>query len=63
MTDPLAAAVEAHREARAAQDKMEAAAKRRGELVREAHAAGHSVTEIAEALGVHRSRVYHMIGQ
>jgi hypothetical protein len=64
LTDHLAAAVRAHNEALAAQEQLKVAAARRDDAVRSAVNAGHSVTEIAQALGdVHRSRVYQMLGK
>lgn len=63
MTDHLAAAVKAHKEALAAQQAMRDAAARREAAVRAAYESGVGVTEIANALNVHRSRVYQMIGK
>lgn len=58
MTNPLAAAANAHKEALAAQEALEVSARKRDEAVRAAFNAGHGAVEIANALGVHRSRVY-----
>ena len=63
MTDHLSEAATAHREALAAQQAMRDAAARREAAVRAAYESGAGVTEIGNALGVHRSRVYQMLGK
>lgn len=63
MTDHLAAAVRAHNEALAAQEQLKVAADRRDDAVRSAVNAGHGAVEIAQALNVHRSRIYAMLRQ
>lgn len=63
MTDPLAAAVSAHKEALAAKQAMSAASTHRAEAVRLAIDSGHTHKEIADALEVSRPRVYQMLGK
>lgn len=60
---PIAQAAEAHRDALAAREAMDAAAARRGAAIRTAMAAGHTAPEIAKALGVKRERIYAMAKQ
>lgn len=62
MTDHLAAAVKAHKEALAAQQGMRDAAARREAAVRAAYESGVGVAEIRKALGnLNRSRIYQML--
>ena len=61
MTDPLDAAVAAHRSALAAQEGMRAAAHERDEAVKAARASGVSAAELATALGVNRQRIHSML--
>lgn len=59
----LAEAAQAHREALAAREAMDAAASRRGAAIRAAMAAGSTAPELAKALGVDRTRIYAMAKQ
>ena len=61
MTDPLDAAVAAHRAALAAQEGMRTAAHERDEAVKAARAAGIPAAELAAALGVNRHRIHAML--
>lgn len=57
----LERAKKSHAQAQALRERYEAATHEAKVAVRDAKAAGWSVVEIAEALGVHRVRVYQMI--
>jgi hypothetical protein len=61
--DHLATAARAHNEALAAREQLKVAAARRDDAVRSAANAGHGAVEIAQALDVHRSRIYQMLGK
>ena len=60
MTDPLSAAVAAHRAALAAQVAMREAAHERDQAVRAARTAGIPAAALAAALGVNRHRIHAM---
>lgn len=59
--DHLARAVRAHRESLDAQAAMRVAAVLRDAAVRDAHASGCTMQQIADALGISRGRVNHII--
>jgi hypothetical protein len=61
MTDPVAAAQEAHRTALAAQQTMREASKERDRAVQAARRAGVPAAELATALGVNRHRIHAML--
>jgi crotonobetainyl-CoA:carnitine CoA-transferase CaiB-like acyl-CoA transferase len=61
MTDPLSAAVAAHRAALAAQEAMRVKAHERDEAVQAARAAGVPAVELANSLGVNRQRIHAML--
>lgn len=63
MTDPLAAAVKAHSEARTARRDLDEASTRRASAIRLALDSGIPPQEIADALNVRRPRVYAMLNQ
>ena len=63
MTDPLAAAVTAHSEARAARRELDVASARRAAAIRLVLDSGIPPQEVADALGVARPRIYAMINQ
>ncbi len=60
MTDPLTTAADAHRAARAAQQAMRDLSRERDAAVMDARAAGITVKELQEALGVNRHRIVDM---
>jgi crotonobetainyl-CoA:carnitine CoA-transferase CaiB-like acyl-CoA transferase len=61
MTDPVAAAQNAHRAALAAQTAMREASRERDTAVQAARAAGVPAAELAAALGVNRHRIHAML--
>lgn len=63
VTDPLAAAVTAHSEARTARRELDAASTRRASAIRLALDSGIPPQEVADALGVARPRIYAMLNQ
>ena len=63
MTDPLSAAVTAHKAALAAQVAMREAAHERDQAVQAARNAGIPAAALAAALGVNRHRIHAMTKQ
>lgn len=61
MTDPVAAAQEAHRAALSAQQAMRKVSRERDKAVQAARAAGVPAAELATALGVNRHRIHAML--